>query len=136
MNRNKDSSCLRSIALPSQNKVIAGRSETFLTFWDQNRKEDIDALVGLSWHCSLLITLSKMKMGNMTLWMTSTTFPGQYTVSRERDSYLRLHKDTDCLRTGYLNVLLFPFFFCLIHRTCYLRQWLISIRTSGQGALL
>lgn len=54
------------------------------------------------------------------------------------------HKETGCLRTGYLNVLtmvLSFFFFELssaigIHRTCYLRQWLISIRLSGQGELL
>lgn len=100
--------------------------------------------------------LRKVKMGNTTLWtMTNTTFPVflmdniRLRSHGKETSVLRLHKETDCLRTGYLNVLLFPsffFFFFLvlfelsstsrIHRTCYLRQWLISIRTCGQGALL
>lgn len=51
----------------------------------------------------------------------------------------RLHKETDCLCT-YLNAVLFLFLFefsstSRIHRTCYLRQWLISI-SLGQGVLL
>lgn len=84
------------------------------------------------------------------LRMTNTTFPVFLMDTIRLRSHGKetpvswLHKEPDCLRTGYLNVLLLLSFFCVfefsstscIHRTCYLRQWLISIRTLGQGALL
>lgn len=82
------------------------------------------------------------------LRMTNTTFPvflmdNIRLVSRERDSCL-LASQRNWLSENWLSQCTSLFFLFLfefsspsrIHRTCYLRQWLISIRTLGQGALL
>lgn len=87
--------------------------------------------------------LRKMKMGTLcvkeeeehTLPVLDPGLTGKRLLS------LGVHKETDCLRTGYLHVLLSLSFFeftsaSRIHRACYLRQRPISIRGPGQGALL
>lgn len=77
-------------------------------------------------------TIPVFLMDNIRLWSHGKQTP----VSQ-------LHKEPDCLRTGYLSVLsLSSLFFFLsefsstsrIHRTCYLRLWQISIRSPAQGA--